>query len=122
MIDKEVTPPNEEMTYYSAYRKGYHKGWEARDKILPKWVLATYHNVSFFLKDHYWYLIIDPRFNTPMKGKWHDDTYSFTYEYAGDILDTINIIDVLAFKELPSCEDVCRIVDLYINEEDEGDE
>lgn len=121
MNNEEVTPPNEEMTYYNAYRKGYHKGWEARDELPPKWMLANNHNNVNFLKDHHWYLILDPRFKTPMKGKWHDDTYNFTYEYFG-ILDAVSIVDVLAYKELPSCEQVGRMLGLYISEEDEGDE
>lgn len=103
------------------YFKGYRKGWEARDELPPKWMLANHYNAGF-LKDHYWYLIVDPRFKTPMKGKWHDDTCNFTYHYAGVKLDTISIDDVLAFKELPSCEQVVRMLGLCISEEDEGDE
>lgn len=58
------------------------------------------------LKDHYYYLVTDKRYKTPMKAKWHNDNGGIWEIITGTGKDYIYSWDeksVLAWMELPEC-------------------
>lgn len=64
------------------------------------------------LKDHYWYLIIDDRFGTPVKAKWHSDTCQFTYLVEHESIECPALYDdpqhIQAYAKLCDCSEIRR--------------
>ena len=64
------------------------------------------------LKDHYWYLIVDDRFGTPVKAKWHSDACQFTYLVEHESIECPALYDdpqhIQAYAELCDCSEIRR--------------
>ena len=67
-------PAVEYPFYQEAYQTGYEEGKDASPKC--EWIKIDEDSIKN-LKDHYFYLVADKRYCTPMKAKYHEDYPQF---------------------------------------------